>query len=112
MALAILELLAFEKAYVRFNIDTGTNRYYQLKIGRNVQRKYGIDWVDDVFFSTPVGTNDAGGNPLSSSKDISIPVTRFNKENAYVQLFSFKTAQGKSPAFSRVVKVPVGAGSD
>ena len=87
MALAILELLAFEKAYVRFNIDTGTNRYYQLKIGRNVQRKYGIDWVDNVFFSTPVGTNDA-----------------------YVQLFSFKTAQGKSPAFSRVVKVPVGSG--
>lgn len=110
MALAILELLAFEKGNVRFNIDTGTNRYYQLKIGRNVQRKYGIDWVDDVFFSTPVRTNDAGGGLLSSSKDIVLPVTRFDKENAYVQLFSFKTAEGKSPAFSSVVKVPMGMG--
>jgi hypothetical protein len=110
MALAIFELLAFEKGNARFNIDTGTNRYYQLKIGRNVQHKYGIDWVDDVFFSTPVRTNDAGGGLLSSSKDISIPITRFDKEDVYVQLFSFKSMQGKSPAFSRVVKVPMGLG--
>jgi hypothetical protein len=110
MALAILELLAVEKAYVRFNIDTGTNKYYQLKIGRNVRRKYGIDWVDEVVSSTPVGINEAGGNVLHSSKDVSIPVTRFDKGNAYVQLFSFKTAEGKSPAFSRVVRVPMGFG--
>lgn len=110
MALAILQLLAFEKGDVRFNIDTGTNRYYQLKIGRSSQHKYGIDWVDEVFFSTHVSINDRGGNLLNSSKDISIPINNFNKGNAYVQLFSFKTAEGKSPAFSRVVKVPMGFG--
>lgn len=110
MALAILELLASEKANVRFKIDTGTNRYYRLKIGRGVRRKNGIDWVDDIFFSTPVGTNDAAGDLLNSSKDISIPATSFDKGNAYVQLFSFKNAEGKSPAFSRVVKVPMGSG--
>lgn len=110
MALAILELVDFEPAQVRFNIDTGTNRYYQLKIGRNVRRKSGIDWVDEVFFSTPVSLNEVGGSLFNSSKDISLPIKRFDKEKAYVQLFSFKTPGGKSPAFSRVLQVPGGLG--
>jgi hypothetical protein len=110
MALAILELREFDKANVLFNIDTGTNRYYQLKIGRSVQRRYGIDWIDDEVFSTSVLTNAAGGDLFNSSKDISIPLTHFDKSNAYAQLFSFKTPQGKSPALSRIVKVPIGFG--
>src|SRR5689334_8990548 len=110
MALAILELVALEQASVRFSIDTGTNRYYQLKIGRSVQRRSGIDWADDIYFSTRVTTNDAGGDLLNSSKEISIPIARFDKSDAYVQLFSFKTPDGISPAFSHVVRVPVGGG--
>jgi hypothetical protein len=110
MALAILELLAFERANVRFNIDTGSNRYYQLKIGRGVQRRSGVDWIDDVFFVTPMATNDAGGGLLNSSKDISVPATRFEPGHSYAQLFTFKSTHGKSPAFSRVLKVPVGSG--
>jgi hypothetical protein len=110
MALAILELLALEEGNVKFNIDTGTNRYYQLKIGRSVQRKYGIDWIDEVFFATPVVANEAGGGLLNSAKDISIPAARFDPGKSYVQLFTFKTAQGKSPAFSPVLKVPMGSG--
>lgn len=110
MALAILELLAFEGANVRFNIDTGSNRYYQLKIGRSVERRYGIDWVDDVVFSTPIATNEAGGGLLNSSRDISIPARQLEPGHAYAQLFTFKNPQGKSPAFSSVLKVPVGSG--
>ena len=108
MALAILELLTFDKAGAKFNIDTGTNKYYKLKIGRNTQQKSGVDWVDDVYFSTPVSINEASGSLLNSTKDISVPFSRFEKGNAYVQLFSFKTAEGKSPAFSQIVEVPMG----
>lgn len=110
MALAILELLEFDSAHVRFQIDTGTNKYYQLKIGHGVERRHGIDWVDEIFFATPMATNEAGGGLFKSSKEISIPASRFGTGKAYVQLFSFKTAQGKSPAFSRVVRVPLGVG--
>jgi hypothetical protein len=110
MALAILELLAVEEKDVQFKIDTGTNRYYQLKIGRSFQRKSGIDWINEVFFSTPINTNDMGGDLLNSSKNISLPIKYFNQGNAYVQLFSFKTPQGKSPAFSHVIQVPIGFG--
>ncbi len=108
MALAILELLDFDKARVQFRIDTGTNKYYQLKIGRNVRRKHGIDWVDSVVVATPMSSNEAGGGLLNSSTEISIPAPRFGNSNAYVQLFSFKTTKGKSPAFSRVIKVGMG----
>src|SRR5713101_1296437 len=110
MALAILELGEWGNAKVGFNIDTGTSRYYRLKIGRNVQRKYGIDWVDDVYYQTPVTLNDAGGSLLNSAKDVFIPIRQFDKGDVFVQLFSFKSPQGKSPAFSRVVKVPLGLG--
>lgn len=104
MALAILELLDSDDARVKFRIDTGTNRYYQLKIGKSVTRRHGIDWVDGVVGSTPMRTNELGGSLLSSAKEISIPAKAFESGNAYVQLFSYKTPDGKAPAFSEVIK--------
>jgi hypothetical protein len=109
MALAILELLAFDGANVRFRIDTGTNKYYLLKAGKRVERRNGIDWVDEIFLKTRIARNEAGGDLFNSSKEIAIPATRLGAGHAYVQLFSFKTPDGKSPAFSRVINVPVSA---
>lgn len=112
MALAILEPEAFESGGVRLKIDTGTNRYYRLKIGKSVEQKYGLDWVDEVFFSTPIRTNEHGGSLLDSSTDVVIPVQQLKNENsyAYVQLFSFKDANGKGPTLSKVRKLPSGLG--
>lgn len=110
MALAILELLEFDDANVRFRIDTGTNKYYQLKAGKRVQRRNGNDWLDEVFLITRIATNDANRSLFNSSKEIAIPATRLGAGRAYVQLFSFKTPDRKSPAFSRVITVPVGSG--
>jgi hypothetical protein len=110
MALAILDLVAFEKSGVRFSIDTGTNRYYKVKLGRSAQQNYGIGLVDEVYYTSPVGTNAAGGSLLNSSKEITIPLNRFDKGIAYVQLFSFKSPDGKSPAFSSILKLPMGIG--
>lgn len=108
MALAILDLEALEPAGVRLKADTGTNRYYRWKIGKSVGSRYGFDWVDDVFFSSPIRANDRGGNLLDSSADLVIPERELRNENpyAYVQLFTFKTPDGKAPAFSKVIKVP------
>src|SRR5690349_20307184 len=112
MALAILEALDIAGANLRFHIDTGTNQYYQLKIGRDLQRRDGLDWVDSVYFSTPVRVNKSGGDLFKSSQElkIAIPAIRPDKGIAYAQLFSFKTPEGKSPAFSRVVKIHPGLG--
>ena len=111
MALAILELSGFGRGGVRFQIDTGTNKYYRLKVGRSIERRNGIDWVGDLFYATKMAMNAAGGGLLHSSTEISIPTDRIEHGHAYVQLFTFKTPEGRSPAFSRVVKVPVGSGA-
>lgn len=112
MALAVLELLDFDRAGLRFRIDTGTNRYYQLRVGRAVERRQGIDWVDEVAFATEMSVNEAGGGLFNSSKEVAVPAPRFEGgQKAYAQLFSFKTAEGRSPAFSSVVRVPLGAAS-
>ena len=111
MALAILELSGFGRGGVRFQIDTGTNKYYRLKVGRSIERRNGIDWVGELLYATKIGVNEAGGGLLNSSTEISIPTDRIQHGHAYVQLFTFKTPEGRSPAFSRVVKVPVGSGA-
>lgn len=112
MALAVLELLDFDRASLRFRIDTGTNRYYQLSVGRAVERRQGIDWVDQIDFATEMSVNEAGGGLFNSSKEVTVPAPRFEGgQKAYAQLFSFKTAERKSPAFSSVVRVPLGAAS-
>ena len=110
MALAILDALDFVGANLRFQIDIGTNRYFQLKIGRGVQRRDGLDWVDEVYFTTPVRANRSDGDLFNSSQEltIAVPATRLDKGIAYAQLFTYKTPEGKSPAFSSVVNIHPG----
>ncbi len=108
MALAILEFITSEKSQVKFNIDTGTNEYYYLKIGKRESERSGIKWVDGITAKTSLQKNENSKNLFNSSKDIAVPSKLFNDENCYVQLFSFKNKEGKSPAFSSVLKVPIG----
>jgi hypothetical protein len=108
MALAILEFIAFEKKGARFRIDTGTNPFYRIKVGRNFSETNGLKWIDEVAHSTPMHHEDHSDYLLNTSKEIQLSSSWFDKDNCYAQLFSFKNAEGKSPAFSRLVKVPVG----
>jgi hypothetical protein len=106
MALALLDPVGSGPRGARFRIDTGTNRYYRLKVGRAKQRRGGLEWIDEVTYSTPVATNRAGGDLLGSAANVVIPARYFEGGHSYVQLFTFKTPDGKSPAFSPVVLVP------
>ena len=107
MALAILELVAVESNLVRFKADIGTSHFYQLKVGRGVRRRAGIDWVDGVYGSTAL--QPGGGDLLAPPIELALPrnIFREDEDHAYVQLVSFKSRDGKSPAFSRIVEVPV-----
>lgn len=109
MALAILDLEDLKGPRAQFRIDTGTSRYYRLKAGNAVQRRNGIEWVDELVSTTPLRSADRAGDLLDSSSRVTLPMTGFTRGVAYVQLLSYKTPQGTSPAFSRVVRVPVGA---
>src|SRR5262245_5222937 len=106
MALALLDLVGWERGRLRLTIDTGTSRYYQIKVGRSAGQRDGFDWVDEVYLTTPIKSNDAGGGLFKTSKDIAIPAPRFDHGDVYAQLVSYKTPDGKSPGYSRILKVP------
>src|SRR6266700_6093786 len=106
MALAILELVDFGSAVATFNIDSGTNRDFVLKIGRSFENRNGIDWIDDVTYSTAPAVNENGGSLFRSSKEVALPASRFADGARYVQLFTFKGPDHRSPAFSQVVEIP------
>src|SRR5512133_1320060 len=108
MALAILEFIAFEKKGARFRIDTGTNPFYRIKVGKSFSDTNGLKWIDEVSHSTPMQRDERGDFLLNTGKEILLPSSYFDRDNCYVQLFSYKSADGKSPAFSKMVKVPVG----
>ena len=108
MALAILEFIAFEKGGARFRIDTGTNSYYRIKVGKSFSETNGLKWIDEVSHTTTLRHEGRGEYLLNTGKEILLPASYFDKDNCYAQLFSFKNAEGKSPAFSKMVKVPVG----
>ncbi len=107
MALAILDLLDYDDANFRFQVDTGTNAYYQLRAGTGVRRDLGIDLVDDVYYTTPLAQNQQG-DLFESSREIAVPARHFDRPNTHAQLFSFKTPDRKSPAFSRAIRIPAG----
>src|SRR6185503_9620513 len=109
MALAWLELAGIDRGALRFTIDTGTSRYYQLRVGRARASREGFDWVDDVYLTTPMKANDAGGSLLPATRNVTVPASRLDRGDAFVQLVSFKTPDGRGPAFSQVIPLPSGA---
>jgi hypothetical protein len=108
MALAVLEFVGESKGKIWFNIDTGSNPYYQVKIGKGVLDREGNHWIDGISHASKLARNDSGGQLFNSSKTIGIPANQFDRNTPYVQLFSYKSPDGKAPAFSRVLKVPLG----
>ena len=108
MALALLEPIGFDRPNLTFRVDTGTNRYFQLKLGRRVERRQGIDWVDDVITTTPLALNRQGGSMLDTAAEVAVPAPRADGRRLYAQLFSYRDRDGRAPAFSGVVAIPVG----
>jgi len=117
MALAILELLDYDDKVCQFQIDTGTNTYYQIKVGAHVRRDLGIDLVDQVYYTTPMARNTESGDMFAPKQSLSIPIQALmptaqkgsgTKPYPYAQLYSYKTAEKISPAVSRVLRLPIG----
>jgi hypothetical protein len=106
MALAWLSLLNADRRALHLAIDTGTSRYYQLRVGRAPSNREGVDWVDGVYLTTPIAKNDAGGSLLPATREVTVPASRLGPGDSYVQLVTFRAPDGRGPAFSDVVMVP------
>ena len=104
MALALLEWTDADAAQVTFRLDTGTNTHYQLKVGESVRHDGADDWVDEVYFTTPMLHHEAGGLLFDSAAELQVPKARLHR-SAYAQLTSSK-AGGRAQAHSDVIAIP------
>src|SRR4051794_34116279 len=98
MALALLVLEGIDSRRARLRIDTGTNRYYQLKVGRARTQRAGLDWLDDILWQSPLTQNPRGGGVLRTDTEAWVPLAppgRAPGEPTYVQLFTSKTRDGR-----------------
>jgi hypothetical protein len=110
MALALLDILGIDASAARLRLDTGTNRYYQLKIGVSTTTRSGFDWVDEVVYQTPMAVNPAGGGLLNTATELTVPIRGLRRAGRglppprlFAQLFSFKTPDGRALGFSQVL---------
>lgn len=109
MALAILTLDGIENDSVRFGVDTGTNPWFQIRVGRGVKESVGVRFVDDVVTSTPLSRNPSAGNLIDSRTSALLSLTGLERGRKYAQLFSFKTPEGRAPSFSELLELGGGA---
>ena len=92
---------------LRFRIDTGTNRYYQLKLGREVRAtdRGSTGSTASCTRRRSRRTRQAAGCWTRRRKLRVPPVELANAGRGFAQLFSFRTQQGRAPAFSPVVRL-------
>jgi hypothetical protein len=113
MALAILELVDLNDRVARFRVDTGTNRWFSIRIGREVGERGGYRWVEDLLAETQLRENPNGGGLLRTSHEVSVPLPPERPDRGRAagdrgrpwsaQLSTFRTSARVGPAFSDVV---------
>lgn len=109
MALALLDFQSADHNVVRLAIDTGVNTLYRYKIGQSVANRDGMDWVDNITYTSPMmPAGKLSGDLLNSGTTIQVPAKYFSRDAGYIQLFTFKNAQGTGSAISKVLQIPVG----
>jgi hypothetical protein len=105
-----LALLRWEDG-ATFSFDLGTtNRWYAWAVGDGTTRRLGGIPV----LADPSATSDGRIGPLPTERlgrgRFTLPAGALDREHRAVQLASHRDADGRGPAFSRIVRVPIGVG--
>jgi hypothetical protein len=108
MALALLRpsRVPGKPGAVAFDVDLGSNRWYQIAIGdASVDRSAGFPQLGAPAWTSPL----VGPLPDSSlgRTTIELPAARLDRENRSVQLTSFRNRQRHGPAVSEIMRVAV-----
>ena len=91
---------------VAFQVELGSNRFYQIAVGdATVDRTAGFPVLGAPKWTSPV----VGPLPESAMgrTTIEVPAGRLDRENRSVQLTSFRNPQRHGPAVSEIVRVAV-----
>ena len=106
MALAVLKYLEKSDGHHVFEADIGTNTFYQYKTGKEKRKQKGLELVDGIthqsaLIKAPV-TNKDGFNTRFIFR---IQEQAIDRDNRFIQLFSYKEQHQASPAISEVVTI-------
>jgi len=107
MALAILRLDDNDEAGLAFVADTGTSSYYRIHLGKEVRREEGIDLVDGPYWSSPLQLNPRAGRHVDTRTTVRLPADAVTERGTLAQLETCRGPDGRGPAYSRPVRVPV-----
>ena len=94
---------------VRFRLDLGSSRYFTYRIGpRERVDEDGFELLADPSYVAPLA------GPLPPERlgrvVLDVPANRFDRENAYLQLISYRDAPDIGPAVSDLVHAGPAAG--
>lgn len=104
MALAIFKFQDQGDTQCRFEIDLGVNRYYTYSIGSGQSRSFNdLPQLSQTSFTSPL----IGPLPDSSlgRTVLEVPNQQFDRQNRFIQLSSFRTAERIGPAISEIVEI-------
>ncbi len=110
MALAFLKYQGAANGHQEFHADLGDNSYFRITIGdRRTYRSYGVPVLErKSFVSKTYG-------PIPARKmgriRFRVPDEVFSLENAFVQIVSYREADGTGPALSSIVRTMPGVSS-
>ena len=106
MALAFLKYLEKSDGHHVFEADIGTNTYYQYKTGKEKRKQKGLELVDEVSHqSALIKAPVTNRNGFDTRFVFRIQENLINRDNRFIQLFSYKTQNQISPAISEVVTI-------
>jgi hypothetical protein len=111
MALAILRLDDSDETNLAFVADTGTSSYYRINLGKEVRREEGIDLIDGPYWSSPLQLNPRAGRHVDTRTTIRLPADIVTERGTVAQLETCRSPDGRGPAYSRPVRVPVPVGT-
>lgn len=105
MALALLRPRGRDGGQAWFDIELGRNRYYTYAIGDGEADRSGgfamlLNRKTVSELQGPIPDHPSGRATLA------ISTSSFDRDNRYLQLASFRTADRKGPAFSEILMVP------
>ena len=106
MALAHLKYLGQFNNKHRFHTDTGSNRFFQFKIGAEKGRYKGMERLDAIRLESSLFERPArNANPIRTDFAFEIEDRFFQQDNRYIQLASYQNKRKVAPAFSSVIAV-------
>jgi|GEM_PF-3157513 len=106
MALAFLRNKGKSKDAYQFIADVGSNLFYQFKIGKRKRVIGGVEVVTELRHVSPIfQLKPDFKRRIQTDFTLAVPIADFKYRARYIQLFSYKNREGKSPAISDVLRV-------